>query len=231
MKVQVLLVEDEASIATNIKLALEQDNFNVESCSTGGAALLLLKDKKKDFIILDVGLPDMSGFDVCKNIRKFSDIPILFLTARNDEIDRVLGLELGADDYLTKPFSPRELVSRVRAILRRCQNKEKTTETSFEINNEKRTITFQRKALSLSKSEYILLSALIQSKGNVLSREQLLDKISNDEPSASSDRSIDTHIKSLRAKIKECDSNADPIKTQRGFGYSISENDTDSNEK
>ncbi|MDR2872980.1 MAG: two-component system response regulator CreB, partial [Xanthomonadaceae bacterium] len=180
-----------------------------------------------DVVVLDIGLPDINGLDVCRQLRSFSDVPVIFLTARNDEIDRILGLELGADDYVTKPFSPRELVARIRARLRRsgqspqaADSQEWAVHGDFAIDREGHRIRFSGQPLDLTRYEYALLAALLQRPGAILSRSQLLDRCWDDD-AESADRTIDTHIKTLRGKLRAVNSDIDPIRTHRGLGYAI----------
>lgn len=225
---KVLVVEDELKIAENIQLAFQREGFfELNHAPNAQKAKELLQAQNFDFIILDVGLPDQSGFDLCREIRKIHQTPLLFLTARHEEIDKVLGLELGADDYLTKPFSPRELVARVKAILRRgasrMEEEVDSNKQLFTVDSEKRQIIVKGKVLELSQYEYLVLQCLIQQPGRVFSRDQLLDKISK-EPSMSLDRSIDTHIKNIRSKLEQINSGLEKhIVTKRGFGYYLKE--------
>ena len=220
MNTNILLIEDEASIADNITYALETEGFNVFWVQLGGEGIKHIQTHPIDLAILDVGLPDINGFEVCKSIRQFSEVPIIFLTARSEEIDRVVGLEIGADDYVSKPFSPRELSARVKVILKRVQNSSiLPTDNNFEINDKQNTICYQGIELVLTRYEYLILKTLLQNPKQVFSRNQLMDRVWN-EPEASYDRAVDTHIKSLRAKLKKI-SHQDPILTHRGFGYSI----------
>lgn len=219
---RVLLVEDEVSIADTLVYALETEHFEVIHVTTAGAALEQL-DEGVDFAILDVGLPDMSGFDLCQEIRKSRSLPILFLTARDSEIDRVLGLELGGDDYVTKPFSPREVCARVRAVLRRTAGHqaggERVAVGFLEHDPEGMLMRCRGELLNLTAHEYKLLAALMTQPGRIFTREQLLEK-AWDDPGSAMDRTVDAHIKSLRAKIRTC-SEEDPIKTRRGLGYTL----------
>jgi len=177
-------------------------------------------------VILDVGLPDITGFELCRALRAFSQVPVIFLTARGSEIDRVLGLELGADDYVVKPFSPRELVARVHARLRRAGGpsappKEGWREAgAFGIDAEGQRIRYQGELLSLTRYEYRLLAALLRRPGAILSRDQLMDDVWRDAPETV-DRTVDTHVKTLRAKLRATAPGADPIQTHRGLGYSL----------
>jgi len=219
---KVLLVEDESSIADAVIYALETEGFKVKWYSLGQEALSeLQQDKGYSLMILDVGLPDTNGFDLCKEIRRFSDIPIIFLTARNEEIDRIVGLEIGADDYVTKPFSPRELSARVKVILKRVSpSSPQTQEHTFVIDSSKAKIFYHGQELDLTRYEFFILKKLLQQPERVFSREQIILEVWS-EPHASMDRAVDTHIKTLRQKLKQVDDSNDPIKTHRGLGYSI----------
>ncbi len=224
MKPKILIIEDEPAIADTIQYALETDGFETLHLSSGIEVVSILEEQQIDLIILDIGLPDINGIELCKKIRQTYTLPIIFLTARSDEIDRVVGLEIGADDYVTKPFSPRELTARVKAILRRTQNTLiKTSSAAFEIDEIKRHITFRGQMLELSRYEYNLLKTFISRPGQVFSRDQLMDLVW-DEPEASMDRTVDAHIKNLRAKFKAIDPDTDPIVTHRGTGYALREN-------
>ena len=221
---RILLVEDETSIADTLVYALETEHFEVQHVTTAGAALTLLPGGF-DIAILDIGLPDTSGFDLCTEIRKTSKLPVLFLTARDSEIDRILGLELGGDDYVTKPFSPREVAARVRAILRRTSapTSGKTPPGKAPLHHDPRamTITCHNTLLNLTAHEYRLLVALMSQPGRIFTREQLLEKAWED-PGSAMDRTVDAHIKSLRSKIRSCTPDgSDPIETRRGLGYTL----------
>lgn len=222
MKNHILIVEDESSIADTICYALETENFSVEWKSLGEDGVAYLKDNDVDLIVLDVGLPDTSGFEVCKTIRTFSDVPIIFLTARKEEVDRVVGLEIGADDYVVKPFSPRELVARVKVILRRLDKGVKSVSDSggFDVDDAKGRISYNGTVLDLTRYEYGVLKVLVRQPERIFSREQLMDKVW-EAPEASMDRTVDAHIKSLRAKLREVGDGREFIKTHRGVGYSI----------
>ncbi len=225
----ILIVEDEPAIADTLVYALKTEGFAPEWCATGRAGLAALAAKPFALVVLDVGLPDGSGFEVCKRIRAHSAVPVLFLTARDTELDRVLGLELGGDDYLVKPFSPRELTARVKAILRRTNGHgapaPAATSTpmqvgEFTIDEERQAIAFRGVALELTRYEFRLLKTLAAKPGRVFSREQLMTAAWED-PGASLDRTVDAHIKSLRAKLRAAAPDADPIQTHRGVGYSL----------
>ena len=220
----ILVAEDETAIAETVLYALRSEGFAAEHVLLGGEVAARVRSGKVDLVVLDVGLPDITGFEVCRQLRTFSDLPVIFLTARDGEIDRVVGLELGADDYVVKPFSPRELVARVRARLRRRAqpaSAEWQALGRFEIDREGRRIRFAGQALDLTRYEYGLLEALLQRPGAVLSRAQLMDRVWSDALD-SGDRTVDTHIKTLRAKLREIDAaTEDTIRTHRGLGYSI----------
>jgi two-component system, OmpR family, catabolic regulation response regulator CreB len=220
----VLVVEDEAAIADTVLYALRSEGYAAHHCPLGSRALQWLREERVDVVVLDVGLPDMSGFEVCRALRAFSEVPVIFLTARNDEIDRVLGLELGADDYMAKPFSPRELVARVRARLRRAGAPAETggwqAHGRFAIDREGRRIRYADQLLDLTRYEYALLAALLQRPGAILSRAQLMDR-GWDSDADSADRTVDTHVKTLRAKLRAAGADPDPIRTHRGVGYAL----------
>lgn len=229
----ILLVEDEPAIADTLIYALETEGFGVRWTRLAADALQLLfkpeaGEPPVDLLVLDVGLPDMSGFELCKRIRLRSEVPIVFLTARKDEIDRIVGLEIGGDDYVTKPFSPREVCARVRAILKRLPARATAepcavsgvTISGFELDEEKARITFRKTTLTLTRYEYLLLCHLLHNPERVFSRAQLMDKVWS-EPEASFERAVDTHIKSIRAKLRDISPNENPIVTHRGLGYSL----------
>lgn len=226
----VLVVEDEPSIRDSVVYALESEGFAVDWAGSGADALAKADEKSYALIVLDVGLPDMSGFDVCRELRATSQVPVIFLTARAAEVDRVVGLELGADDYVTKPFSPRELSARVRANVRRAQLNAAGTPLAashagglpFKVDHERRVIHYHAAPMTLSRYEFRLLAALIQKPGRVYSRAQLMD-LAWEEPDASMERTVDTHIKSVRAKLKALRPDIDPIVTHRGIGYALRE--------
>ncbi|MFC5049031.1 two-component system response regulator CreB [Rubritalea spongiae] len=218
----ILIVEDEHSIAENLIYALETENFTTTHLATGSEVAPLMKQQEFDFLVLDIGLPDILGFDVCKEVRQFSNIPILFLTARSSEIDHVLGLELGADDYVTKPFSPRELAARIRAILRRSQSPtpQSPADTAL-IHHDPSAmrITCAGSELDLTAHEYKLLSTFMSQPGRTFTRDQLLEHAWED-PGSAMDRTIDAHIKSLRAKLRDASELCcELIQTRRGLGY------------
>jgi two-component system catabolic regulation response regulator CreB len=223
MSKSILIVEDEAAIADSIAYALRTEGFVPHHVSLGADALKTVRSAGETahaLIVLDVGLPDMSGFEVCRQLRQFCDIPVLFLTARSDEIDRIVGLEIGGDDYVTKPFSPRELVARIRVILRRGTPQSKQPAHRFELRADEARIHFCGQPLDLTRYEYQLLKTLIQHPGHVLSRTQLMDAVWCDAPDTL-DRTVDAHVKSLRAKLRLVDMADDSIQTHRAMGYSF----------
>lgn len=221
----ILIVEDEHSIAETIIYALETEHFQTTHVTTGAEAISLLETKGSySLVVLDIGLPDTSGLDVCREIRKESGVPVLFLTARDSEIDRILGLEFGADDYVTKPFSPRELVARIKAILRRTssgspQQLIKHTNEGISIDRDAMTIHCFGTPVNLTAHEYRLLATFIAQPGRTFTREQLLEHAWED-PGSAMDRTVDAHIKTLRAKLTSASPKcADVIQTRRGLGY------------
>jgi two-component system catabolic regulation response regulator CreB len=226
---RILLVEDEPAIADTLIYALKSECYEVVHVMTGAEALKLERQSKHDLAILDVGLPDMTGFDLCRQLREIWRMPVLFLTARSEEIDRVLGLEIGGDDYVTKPFSPREVAARVKAILRRsgnvnvvAQSFTHATGKGLKIDDHAKRIFLNGSALDLTAHEFRLASVLISHPGQVFSREQLLEH-AWDDPGAVTDRTVDAHVKSLRAKLKAAQLGAEEmIETRRGLGYSYS---------
>ena len=225
MKPRVLIVEDEPGIADTLQYALRTEGFDPAWVATGEEALAQVKAQAPALVILDVGLPDTSGFEVFKRLRGFSDVPVVFLTARSDEIDRVVGLELGADDYVAKPFSPRELVARVRSILRRSAKPPAPPPVApalpLVVDEGKRQIRFYGALLELSRYEFGLLQTLAARPGHVFSRDTLLDKVWDDSDSL--DRTVDAHVKTLRAKMKLVAPTLEPIRTHRGSGYALAE--------
>jgi two-component system, OmpR family, catabolic regulation response regulator CreB len=218
---QILIVEDEVAIADTLLFALGSEGFSAHRVSLAREALALLRSQHIDLVILDVGLPDMTGFEACKQLRGFSTVPVMFLTARAEEIDRVVGLEIGADDYVVKPFSPREVVARVRAILKRSAGTPPPPANAgeFHVDGERLQIHYLGQLLKLTALEFRLLQHLLAQPGRVQSREQLLAALGI-AADAGYERNIDTHIKALRAKLREVDAAREPIQTHRGFGYS-----------
>ncbi|QTN33925.1 two-component system response regulator CreB [Akkermansiaceae bacterium] len=222
---RLLLVEDEPAIADTLVYVLEGDCHRVSHAMTGVDALALQEAEPHELAILDVGLPDMTGFDLCRKLREKWPIPVIFLTARDGEIDRVLGLEIGGDDYVTKPFSPREVAARVRAVLRRAgaaADAAKSAEGGLSVDDGAKRILCGGARLDLTAHEFKLAAVLIGHPGQVFSRDQLLDH-AWDDPGAVTDRTVDAHVKSLRAKLRAMVPGAEEmIVTRRGLGYSYS---------
>jgi two-component system, OmpR family, catabolic regulation response regulator CreB len=228
MKPLILIVEDEPGIADTLRYALRTEGFEPAWCASAEAALAATAQRTPALVILDVGLPDMSGFELFKRLRERIDVPVVFLTARGDEIDRVVGLELGADDYVAKPFSPRELVARVRSVLRRsvrtpaAASADPAVRPVFEVDDGRRQIRFYGRPLELSRYEFGLLRALVRRPGHVYTRDALLELVWDDS-SDSLDRTVDAHVKTVRAKLKAVAPTLEPIRTHRGVGYALAE--------
>ena len=225
MNERILIFEDEPAIAENLVYALQSEGFRPRRAATAQQGLELFAREKADLVILDVGLPDMDGFDVCRRIRASSPVPIFFLTARSEEVDRVVGLEIGADDYISKPFSPREVTARVKALFRRLAAHAApaapvSATGPFVIDEPRRRILFRGTPLDLSRYELGILKALVERPGIVYSRAQLMDKVW-EEPDMSLERTVDSHVKAIRAKLRELDPDTEWIETHRGFGYSL----------
>ena len=222
---RILLVEDEPAIADTLLYALKTECFEVRHALTGADALESFAGEPPDLVLLDIGLPDITGLDVCRKIREHSAVPILFLTARDGELDRVLGLELGGDDYVTKPFSPREVVARIRAILRRSGMTPAPAAAGADpgsvLGHDEAAmrIVCAGSPLDLTAHEYKLLVVFLRQPNRVFTRDQLLDH-AWDDPGAVTDRTIDAHIKTIRAKLKSAaPGTEDLIQTRRGLGY------------
>lgn len=225
----ILIVEDDKNTSKLVTTYLEQEGFSTVAAFDGEQALRLAKIESPGFVILDVMLPKVDGWEICRELRKFSDVPILMLTAREEEIDRILGLSLGADDYVVKPFSPRELVERVKAILRRTQPRNSVSSTPEILRHENLTldpikckVTLGDSVISLTTSEYKLLHILMASPGQVFSRDALLAKF-YDHGETVVERVIDVHIGKIRQKIENNPAKPQFIHTVRGFGYSFTE--------
>lgn len=228
---RILVVEDEPIISENIQYALETEGMTAVPCATLGEAEMHLREQSFDLIVLDINLPDGSGFDFCRGLRSRQNTPVIFLTARSAEIDRVVGLEIGGDDYLVKPFSPRELTARIKAVLRRFtppaappavpeKSRPRETAPPFRIDEDRKEIHYHGEALGLSRYEFRLLKVLVERPGKIFSRDELMDR-AWDEPDSSTDRTVDAHIKKIRSKIRAVNSGTDPIETHRGYGYSL----------
>src|SRR6185295_4017646 len=224
---RLLIVDDDCSLCAVLQVSLSEDGFEVDIASDGAAGWKRFQERPPDLAVLDVLMPEIDGLELCRKIRKLSKVPIILLTARGEEVDRVIGLEFGADDYVTKPFSTRELCARIRAIGRRLapDGEGALTATSARtlaigpliIDSGRFEVRWQGKAVVLTKTEFAILTALARRKGFVLSREQLLDLSRGDV--VTTDRTIDTFIKRIRNKIRKIDPSFDSIETITGIGY------------
>ena len=233
MAAEVLIIDDDTRLTAMLSDYLQNQGFATRTSATGKDGLAEIARLPPAVILLDIMLPDTDGFDVCRKIRNTSDLPIIMLTAKGEETDRIVGLELGADDYLPKPFSPRELVARIRAILRRSQGKLTGTDTTLmsfgnlEINPEARSIKVDDEERQLTSYQYDLLVALAENAGRVLSRDQIMDMVKGEEMEAF-DRSIDVHISRIRAAIEADPKHPKRIITVRGAGYLFARNQGES---
>lgn len=220
MQELILIVDDEPKIVRLARDYLEKNGFRVTSAADGQSALTTARREKPDLIVLDLMLPVLDGREVCKILRRESDVPIIMLTALAEEVDQITGLEIGADDYITKPFSPRALVARIRAMLRRTRGEIKTPAVirvgALEVDSEKHTVTYNNKPIQLTPNEFKLLTLLANRPGQTLTREQLLDDLHGG--ASSIDRSVDSHIKNLRRKL-EAESKISLIEAVYGIGY------------
>jgi two-component system, OmpR family, alkaline phosphatase synthesis response regulator PhoP len=218
----VLIVEDEQSIASFVALYLKNAGYAVRTAATGGAALNAFASEIPSLILLDLNLPDMDGIEICRRIRKSSDVPILMLTARDEDIDKIIGLEVGADDYLTKPFNPRELVARVKAVLRRSTTERARDEGAelshgaLVINAGRREVHVEDDEIQLAPKEFDLLWELLDHRGLVLTRDQLLERVWG-YTFAGDTRTVDVHVRQVRRKLGD----ASPIVTVWGVGYKV----------
>jgi DNA-binding response OmpR family regulator len=218
----ILVVEDETSIASFISLYLKNAGYNVRAVTTGGAALTSVVAETPSLVILDLNLPDIDGVEVCRRIRKSSDVPILMLTARDEDVDKIIGLEVGADDYLTKPFNPRELVARVKSVLRRSVPDRRRDEVreirhgDLLINAGRREVLVGEEEIQLAPKEFDLLWELLDHRGLVLTRDQLLERVWG-YTFAGDTRTVDVHVRQIRRKLGD----ASPIVTVWGVGYKV----------
>ncbi len=215
---RVLVVEDDVKIAQLLLDYLKSEGYGVTSVGDGHAGLRQIQDNPPDLVILDWMLPGMDGIDVCKAVRRTSEVPILMLTARIDEVDRLLGLDTGADDYVCKPFSPREVVARVRALLRRTRGQTPAVPHPWQVEETSFRISWRGKWLALTRQEFLMFRMLLNRPGRVYSRAQLMDT-AHDENRDVSDRTIDSHIKNIRRKIQAVEPGCDCIASVYGVGY------------
>ena len=226
---KILIIEDDQKISDLVKLYLEKESFQTIASLDGKEGLELAEKESPDFIVLDLMLPEIGGMDIAKRVRRKSNVPILMLTAKSEEFDKVLGLEIGADDYLIKPFSPKELVARVKAILRRTETSremdtlEKNRIKDLEIDQKKFQVKKKGKIINLSALEFRLLSALASHPGQVFSRSELMHNIYKEDNEIVFDRTIDVHIKNLRKKLKDNPRRPVYIESVFGVGYKFRE--------
>jgi DNA-binding response OmpR family regulator len=219
----ILVVEDEASIASFVSLYLKNAGYNVRAVTNGSAALTQVATETPALIVLDLMLPDIDGIEICRRVRKTSDVPILMLTARDEDVDKIIGLEVGADDYLTKPFNPRELVARIRSILRRATPERRDRESEVIVHGDLVVDAGRREArvgdeeIQLAPKEFDLLWELLDHRGLVLTRDQLLERVWG-YTFAGDTRTVDVHVRQLRRKLGD----ASPIVTVWGVGYKVS---------
>jgi len=218
MSSKILIVEDEARLAQLLIDYLKQAGYEVHHIAEGPPVVSWIREHQPDLVLLDLMLPGKDGIEICKEVRTFSDIPIIMVTARVEEIDRLLGLELGADDYICKPFSPREVVARVKAVLKRTTFREEPPAGGLHLDESRQLATLQGSKLDLTSVEFKLLSVLVQSPGRIYSRDQLMEKIYPDRRIVE-DRTIDSHIKKLRKKITAVAEGAELIHSVYGVGY------------
>ena len=222
---RVLVVDDETAIVELVEYHLSREGYKVEREENGQRAVDRATHERFDLVILDVMLPGLSGLEACRAIRQSTDIPIIMLTARKDEVDRVLGLELGADDYVTKPFSPRELIARVKAILRRSQKgREETGDIRFpglEVDVERRSVMVGTQSVNLTFTEFELLTILARNPGRAFTRDELLVRVWGEDFYGDS-RTVDVHVRHLREKLQEDPQHPRYIETVRGVGYRFS---------
>lgn len=226
MNEKILIVEDEVRIVRTLRLYLEQAGFTVTAVHDGAQAMPVFRRERPSLVLLDLNLPGQDGLDICRSLRRAGNVPIIMLTARTEEMDRLIGLELGADDYISKPFSPRELVARVRAVLRRTQGNLTNVDTlqagALQLNLAAYRVWFGSHLLELTQTEFELLATLMRHKGHVLSRAQLLQAVQG-VAYEEFERAVDQHIKNLRRKLKKVAGNVSIISTIYGVGYRLDE--------
>jgi DNA-binding response OmpR family regulator len=230
MTQRILVVDDEPAVTDLLAYNLRKAHYDVLTAADGHTALRLAGESKPDLILLDLMIPEVDGLDVCRELRKSSGVPIIMITARGEEVDRVVGLEIGADDYVTKPFSVRELMARVKAVLRRAQNEATEKETATLLRGpgglfmdlERRAVTIADTAIELTRLEFDLLHRLLMNAGRVLTRERLLEQAWGYDYVGDT-RAVDSAVKRLRAKLRQAAPEADCIESVRGLGYRINQ--------
>ena len=215
---KILVVDDEALLVKGIRFNLQNEGYEVITGSDGLEAVQAVQTQHPDLVVLDVMMPNMDGLSACAKIREFSDVPIIMLTARIDELDRLLGLETGADDYVCKPFSPREVMARVQALLRRSQGRLNRQPALWTVDDEKLRVDWRGHTLGLTLLEFRMFRLLLSRPGRVFSRSQLLDTLHADERDVS-DRAVDSHVKNLRRKVQSVDPAFDGVVSVYGVGY------------
>ncbi len=226
---KITLIDDDLNITASVAMVLESEGFTVESYSDGESGLDAVMRKGTDLVVLDIKMPRMDGMEVLKKIRETSDVPVIFLTSKDDEIDQLLGLRMGADDYITKPFSQRLLIERIRVLLRR-QDLKKSESTDnqhivygdIELDEARHLCTWKKKPVNLTVTEFLLVKSLVTRPGHVRTRDQLID-MAYGENIYVDDRTVDSHIKRIRNKFKKVDDSFDQIETLYGVGYRIKE--------
>ena len=232
MAQNIALVDDDRNIITSVSMSLEAEGFNVKTYNDGEEGLKGITANPPDLVVLDIKMPRMDGMEVLTKLRETSMLPVIFLTSKDDEVDEVIGLRMGADDYITKPFSQRLLIERIRALLRRKQLQETPAEESsdeevvqrgdLKLDDSRHLCTWKGNAVNLTVTEYLLVKALAQRPGHVKNRDQLID-LAYGENIYVDDRTIDSHIKRVRKKFKSVDTDFDQIETLYGIGYRYKE--------
>lgn len=230
---KILIVEDEAHIAEVLIAYCQNNGYKVHHLSSGGSVIDYIKTNQVDLMLLDLMLPDVNGFEICKQLRLFSQLPVIMLTAKSEEIDRLFGLEFGADDYICKPFSPREVIARIKAVLRRFDNNVAVQaniqpsghsnghiieKSGFKMDSEKYKVTFKAQFLDLTPIEFRIVELFLKNIERVFSRDEIMNQVYLDTVDVS-DRNIDTHIKNIRKKINIISTDSNPICSVYGVGY------------
>lgn len=228
---KIILVDDDRNITASLSMVLESEGFSVETYSDGESGLDAVKRVGPDLVVLDIKMPRMDGMEVLKKIRETSEVPVIFLTSKDDEIDQLLGLRMGADDYITKPFSQRLLIERIRVLLRRQDLKNEPQKVPaqqniiyghIELDEARHLCTWRGEPVNLTVTEFLLIKALVTRPGHVRTRDQLID-MAYGENIYVDDRTVDSHIKRIRNKFKKVDDDFDQIETLYGVGYKIKE--------